>query len=112
MYKGMKLDDLKKWMERLSDEELQLELNFHSDDYSIAGPVTLPIKATENYYHVEGESPAPLFTAEELRSDGYDDAEINAFNVVIPKGTYYFNLEINTLSVTDRTLPVSDEVSS
>lgn len=89
----MKLKDLKAWISSLSEVELEGELNYMSENYSVSGPVNVPEKATEDYYYTGEDDPAPLFKKQELLDDGYDEDEIKAFTIEIPKGSYYINLD-------------------
>jgi hypothetical protein len=87
----MKLRDLKNWINKLSDEELDKELMYNSLDYGIAGSVQEINKSEDDLYFV-GDEPALLHTKEELEQRGFSQDEISDFDVEIPEGCYYIEL--------------------
>ena len=96
----MKLKDLKAWLERLPEEELEKELLYNSLDYGISGAVGEINRSDDNLYYV-GDQPVLLHTREELHQRGYSDKEISAFDVEIPQGCYYIELS-NEYSILER----------
>jgi hypothetical protein len=96
----MKLKDLKGWLDTLSDEELEKELLYNSMDYGISGPVTEINRTDDNLYYV-GDEPVLLHTKKELKQRGYTDKQISAFDIEIPRGSYYIELS-NEYSILER----------
>lgn len=87
----MKLKDLKLWLSKLSDEELEKELLYNSTDYGISGPVSEITRSDDNLYYV-GDQPVLLHTEAELRQRGYSENQISNLDVEIPQGCYYIEL--------------------
>jgi hypothetical protein len=87
----MKLKDLKLWLSKLSDEELEKELLYNSMDYGISGPVSEINRSEDNLYYV-GDQPVLLHTEAELRQRGYSENQISNLDVEIPQGCYYIEL--------------------
>lgn len=98
----MKLKELKLWLSKLSEEELEKELLYNSMDYGISGPVSEITKSDDNLYYV-GDEPVLLHTREELKQRGYSDNQISRLDVEIPEGCYYIELS-NEYSILERFL--------
>lgn len=96
----MKLKDLKLWLSKLTDEELEKELRYNSMDYGISGPVSEITKSDNNLYYV-GDEPVLLHTKDELKQRGFSDQQISRLNVEIPKDCYYIELS-NEYSILQR----------
>lgn len=96
----MKLKDLKRWLNTLSDEELEKELLYNSMDYGISGTITEINKNDDNLYYV-GDEPLLLHTKKELKQRGFTDKQISSFDVEIPQGCYYIELS-NEYSILER----------
>lgn len=98
----MKLKELKSWINKLSEEELEKELLYNSLDYGISGNLGEISHSDQNLYYV-GDQPALLHTDDELRQRGYSDNEIAKLDVEIPQGCYYIELS-NEYSIIERFL--------
>lgn len=96
----MKLKELKSWLDRLSDEELEKELLYNSMDYGISGNVAEINRSDDNLYYV-GDEPVLLHTRHDLEKQGFTDKQINELDVEIPKGCYYIELS-NEYSILQR----------
>lgn len=96
----MKLKDLKLWLDKLSNEELEKELLYNSMDYGISGAVSEINRSDDNLYYV-GDEPVLLHTTEELKQRGYSDRDISGLDVEIPRGCYYIELS-NEYSILER----------
>lgn len=87
----MRLVDLKIWINRLSKEELEMELLVKSDFSS--GIVQEVNTAEENLYYMADEDPAELITEKEMQKmaedEGWDDDEYPETYVL--KGDYYLS---------------------
>jgi len=98
----MKLKELKLWLSKLSEEELEKELLYNSMDYGISGAITEINKSDDNLYYV-GDDPVLLHTKDELKQRGYSENQISRLDVEIPKGCYYIELS-NEYSILERFL--------
>ena len=96
----MKLKDLKNWLDKLNDEELEKELLYNSMDYGISGPVTEINRTDDNLYYV-GDEPILLHTRAELEKRGFTEKQIAELDVEIPKDCYYIELS-NEYSILER----------
>lgn len=88
----MKLKDLKTWINKLSDKELEKELIYSSTEYGISGAIPDVHKSEEDLYYV-GDEPSLLHTKEQLLARGYTEDAIAAMDVEIPKDCYYIELD-------------------
>lgn len=88
----MKLKDLKKWVNKLSEEQLEQPLLYYSEEYSISGNVLEIPKAKQNLYYTGEDDPAQLYTKEQLKDDGWDIEDIKCFDIAIPKGIFYIKI--------------------
>jgi hypothetical protein len=88
----MILKDLKKWVNTLTDEQLEQPLLYYSEEYSISGHISKVEKAKVNLYTTGEDDPAPLYTLKELRNDGYLKEDIDCFDIEIPKGSFYIKI--------------------
>jgi hypothetical protein len=98
----MKLRDLKNWVNKLSDEELDKDLFYSSTDYGISGSVDEISKNDKNLYYV-GDDPVLLHTKDELKKLGFTEKQIAKFEVEVPGGCYYIELD-NEYSILERFL--------
>lgn len=96
----MKLSDLKEWLNSLPAEELEKDLMYNALDYGLTGNVSEIRRSDENLYFV-GDDPVMLHTKKELKQRGFSDREISHFDVEIPKGCYYIELN-NEYSILER----------
>lgn len=96
----MKLKDLKDWVNKLSDEELEKDLLYNSMDYGISGSVPEITHTNEDLYYV-GDEPVLLHSKIDLEKRGFSENEISSFDVEIPKGCYYIELS-NEYSILER----------
>ena len=85
----MKLKDIKKWVNKLTDEELEQEFMYNSEEYSVSGVVDKVVKARGNLYYTGEDDPSPLYTKSQLKEMGMDNEEMSECDVEIPKGAYY-----------------------
>ena len=83
-----KLKDLKNWINKLSDGELEKGLFYVSDEYGLSGQVSKIDKAKTDYYIDDNDS---LSTKSELTDSGYDKDDIERMTIEIPKGTYFIS---------------------
>lgn len=88
----MKLKELKKWINKLTDEQLEQELLYKSDEYSISGAVNKIEKAKANLYYTGEDDPATLYTLAQLKEQGMDKEEIAECEIEIPKGSFYIEV--------------------
>lgn len=91
----MKLKDFKKWVNKLTPEQLEGYLLYNSEEYSISGKVSKIEKATSNLYYTGEDDPAELYTRKQLLEAGYDKEDIEEFEIEIPKGSFYINIGEN-----------------
>lgn len=98
----MKLRDFKKWINELSEEELDKDLMYNSIDYGISGNVNDISKSDSDLYFV-GDDPVLLHTKEELLKRGFSESDIDRFEIEIPKGCYYIEID-NEYSILERFL--------
>ena len=96
----MKLKDLKEWVNKLPESELEKDLLYNSLDYGISGKVTEITKSDDNLYYV-GDDPVLLHTEEELKQRGFTDSQVRALTAEIPEGCYYIELS-NEYSIIER----------
>lgn len=90
----MKLKDLKKWINSLTQEQLEQPLIYNSDEYSISGRVNKIEKAKQNLYYTGEDDPAQLYTLKQLKEDGWEKEDIEGFNIEIPKGSFYIKIGV------------------
>lgn len=88
----MKLKDFKKVLDKMTKEELDQELIYNSEEYSISGNVSKLVKAKQNLYYTGEDDPAQLYTLKELKDEGFDKEDIEGFEIEVPKGRYYIDL--------------------
>jgi len=88
----MKLKDLKKWVNKLTDEQLEQDLFYNSEEYYISGKVTKIEKATSSLYYTGEDDPVELYTMKQLKDNGWDKEDIESFDVEIPKGSFYIKI--------------------
>lgn len=85
----IKLKDLKKILDKMNPEELENYLLYNSEEYSVSGKVSKFKKAKQNLYYTGEDDPAQLYTLKQLKEDGWDEEDIEGFDIEIPKGSYY-----------------------
>ena len=90
--KTMKLKDFKKWLNSLTDEQLEQPLLYNSEEYSISGEVKKIEKAKANLYCTGEDDPSQLYTLKQLKDEGYEKEDIEGFEIEIPKGTFFINI--------------------
>lgn len=84
----MKLKHVKKLLDSLSKEELEQDLIYSSDEYSISGVVHEISKAKHDLYYNGDDDPSSLYTKNQLKNElGLDKYEINSCIIEIPKGS-------------------------
>lgn len=96
----MKLRDLKEWVNKLSEDELDKDLMYNSMDYGISGNVNEITKSDDNLYFV-GDDPALLHTKQDLLKRGFSEGQIKKLEIEIPEGCYYIELS-NEYSIIER----------
>jgi hypothetical protein len=96
----MKLKELKVWLDKLTDDELEKELLYNSMDYGISGHVSEITRTDDNLYYV-GDEPVLLHTGHDLRKRGFTEKQIAELDVEIPEGCYYIELS-NEYSILER----------
>lgn len=84
----MKLKDLKKQLDKLTKEQLEQELFYNSEEYSVSGVVNKIARAKANLYTTYEDDPAPLYTKKQLKEQGMDNEEIEECDIEIPKGAF------------------------
>lgn len=88
----MKLKDFKKWVNSLTDEQLEQYLLYNSEEYSISGKVLKIKKAKQNLYYTGDDDPAELYTKKQLLEEGWDKDDIEDLEIEIPKGAFYIEI--------------------
>jgi hypothetical protein len=84
----MKLKELKKIINSLTKEQLETDLLYVSQEYSISGNVKKVAKCPSNLYWTGEDDPSPLYTMNQLKDKfGYDKEEIDGCILEIPKGS-------------------------
>ncbi|MEO6682171.1 MAG: hypothetical protein ABIN48_05040 [Ginsengibacter sp.] len=87
MSKQLKLKDLKKALDKMSKEQLEQNMVYSSDNYSLSGTVTGIGRAKATLYYTGEDDPSELYTMKQLKED-YDKEEIEGFTVEIKKGDF------------------------
>ena len=89
----MKLREIKKVLNGLSEEELDNELIYNFKSYSLSGVVDKIIKAEDDMYISGDGDPDPIVTKQSLLDNGYDEEDIESEYILeIPKGSLYIDL--------------------
>lgn len=89
----MKLRELKDILDSMSDEELNEDMVYNSDNNYISGFVYDFKRSEKDLYHSGEDDPSTLVTRDYLINDlSYDEEDLEGFDLVIPKGSYYFEL--------------------
>lgn len=83
---GLKLKDLKDFLEKLTPNELEQDLLYNSKEFSISGNVLKICKSKSNLYWDGEDDPSTLKTLKELRDEGYEKDEIEEMEIQIKKG--------------------------
>lgn len=89
---NMKLKDLKKWVNNLTEQQLDQELLYNSEEFGLSGKVEKIEKAKQNLYYTGEDDPAQLYTLKELKEEGFDKEDIEGFDIEIPKGNFYIKI--------------------
>ncbi len=85
----MKLKALKSLLDKLSEQELNQELLYNSERYSVSGVVEKITKAKADLYYTGDDDPATLYTKKQLKDDlGMEPDEIETCEIEIPKGGF------------------------
>ncbi len=80
----MKLKDLKKFVNKLSKEDLEKELIYNSRNNCLSGVVSKIYKQRGNLYYDGSDDPAELFTMKQLKEEGMDKEEIESMIIEVP----------------------------
>lgn len=88
----MKLKKLKKILDKLTDEQLEKELIYNSEDLSLSGRVKSFRMAKSNMYLTGDDDPARLYTKNHLLEDGYDKEDIEEMDIEIGKGDFFIEI--------------------
>lgn len=88
----MKLRFFKKWVNSLTNAQLEQHLLYNSKELSISGKVEKIEKAKTNLYYTGEDDPAELYTKKQLSEQGMDSEEIEECEVMIPKGSFYIKI--------------------
>lgn len=90
----MKLKEFKTWVNTLTDEQLEQNLLYNSEEYSLSGVVNKIERAKSNLYYTGEDDPAQLYTKKQLKEEGYDKDDIEGFDIEIPKGSFYIKIGV------------------
>lgn len=89
----MKAKELLKKLQKLSKKELEQEVIYRSDEYSLTGVIQKAGKSRATYYTTGEDDPAPIYTKRQLIEDeGYERSEIGELDVEIPKGAFVIEI--------------------
>lgn len=88
----MKLKDLKRLLDKLTPKQLNKELLYNSDRYSISGEVSSVKTVSANLYYTGEDDPAKLYTRKQLKENGYTVEEIEDMEIEICKGDIVINI--------------------
>ena len=84
----MTLGELKQHLEGLSPIALEQKAVYNSTTYFVSGLIDAFVEAQEDLYYT-GDDGSPLYTEKQLKERGYDDEDIEGFDIEIPRGGYY-----------------------
>jgi hypothetical protein len=82
----MKLRELKKFVNSLTEDQLDKPVIYNSKRYSLSGVIEMIKKAPGNLYNTGEDDPAELYTRKQLKEHGYDNEEIEEMDIEIQKG--------------------------
>jgi hypothetical protein len=82
-----KLKDLKKYLDKMSKEELNKDIFYISDTLYQSGWVTGFGKAKATLYYTGEDDPCELYTMKQLK-EIYDNEDIESFSAEISKGDF------------------------
>ena len=82
----MKLFELKKWIESVSDADLEKDLIIYSENPCITDFVKSIEILEEDLYYLEYDDPNCLFTKSQMLDNGYMEDEIDPVNIELFKG--------------------------
>lgn len=88
----MKLKDFKKILDKLTPEQLEKELIYNSEEFSISGVVKSLKKAKSDLYYTCQDDPAKLYTKNQLFENGFDKEDIERFDIEVKKGDFFIEL--------------------
>lgn len=88
----MKLKEIKLLLDNLTENDLENDLLYKSDEYGLSGVVNHIEIATEDLYYTGEDDPSLLYTISQLRKNGYTEPYIKTFAIEIPKGSFYINI--------------------
>jgi hypothetical protein len=78
----MKLKKLKQILDSLTPEQLEQNLLYRSERYSVSGIVETIKKAPHNLYYTGEDDPAQLYTKNQLKNDvGMESDEIERLSI-------------------------------
>lgn len=82
----MKLRELKKWINKLNENQLDRELYYNSKDLSISGRVTSVSFSPSDLLNPGDDDPCPLYSRKQLKEQGYSNEDIDEMDIEIVKG--------------------------
>ncbi len=88
----MQLKDLKKWVNSLEDKELEMQIMYVSEEFSVSGFIGKIKKAKENLYCTHEDDPSPLQTKKEVIEECMlEEGEFEELydSPEVPEGQYY-----------------------
>ncbi len=86
--KEFKLKDLKKALDKMTEEELNQNIVYSSESLCLSGTVIGFGKAKATLYNTFEDDPAELYTMKQLKEYGYDKEDIESFVKEINKGDF------------------------
>lgn len=88
----MKWIELKKIINKFTDEQLNQNVIFSNEENSTSGVLNPPIKCKADLMNTFEDDPCPLYTRKQLREMDFEKDEIEGCGVEIAKGNYYFKI--------------------
>lgn len=89
----MNWKQIKEKVSKMTKDELEQDVIFSSEEYSISGVVKNICKASFDLLYDGEDHPSKLISASEAKRNGMDAEEIEMLSVEIPKGTFYIKLD-------------------
>lgn len=83
----MKAKALKEFLNSLTEEQLNQELVYNSNDLCISGKVKEVAIQKEDLFYTGEDDPAELYTKSQLEDEGYFHDDIMEFDIEIPAGS-------------------------
>lgn len=87
----MKLKDLKKKLDKLSNEQLNQDFIVIASQKTLSGLGKARV-SNANMIYTGDDDPCELVTKQSLIDDGYEKEEIEGMEVVVKKGQFYVEL--------------------